>query len=268
MATEFHGLLDEHPEGLRKPLYLQGQSGLRVELDGPALRIAQPERAMVFYPLARLARVLSKGGVYWSSEALLACADAGIPVVFLQAEGGVRAYLFGRSPGAESRSQSLPADMEQMEAWRRYQMWRNAMALHAQRALIRQLHQRSCWTDPISAGCPLPWGGDQRIVVMRGTRLWDRLRDLLAGLSAQLLIEAGIDAMQGGRLEQWPLMDDLTELLVWTVLAPIGVSLSDVEYDLDRCDERCLIALVETHQVDVLRFGRLVLAQLRQSLEG
>ena len=49
MGAEFHGWLDEHAEGLRKPLYLQGQNGLAVELDGPALRVRQPERAAVFY---------------------------------------------------------------------------------------------------------------------------------------------------------------------------------------------------------------------------
>ena len=38
MKAEFHGLLDEHAEGLRKPLYLQGRSELAVNLDGRALR--------------------------------------------------------------------------------------------------------------------------------------------------------------------------------------------------------------------------------------
>lgn len=93
MKAEFHGLLDEHAEGLRKPLYLQGGNELSVDLDGPALRIGQPGRAAVFYPLARLARVLSKGEVRWHCEALLACADGGVPVVFLGEEGGVRGYF-------------------------------------------------------------------------------------------------------------------------------------------------------------------------------
>ncbi|MBK7543164.1 MAG: CRISPR-associated endonuclease Cas1 [Candidatus Competibacteraceae bacterium] len=45
--------------------------------------------------LRRLARVISQGPVDWHCEALLGCAEAGVPVVFLRGDGAVRAYAFG-----------------------------------------------------------------------------------------------------------------------------------------------------------------------------
>ena len=64
MGAEFHGLLDEHAEGLRKPLYLQGQNGLAVELDGPALRALMPRstRQTMYAP----ARIKMGGSTYTS----------------------------------------------------------------------------------------------------------------------------------------------------------------------------------------------------------
>ncbi|MCC7220094.1 MAG: hypothetical protein IT490_05140, partial [Candidatus Contendobacter sp.] len=45
MATETGWLLDDDAPGPRKPLYLRGGPGLRVEVDGPALRIRRPMQA-------------------------------------------------------------------------------------------------------------------------------------------------------------------------------------------------------------------------------
>jgi len=132
MKAEFHGLLDEHAEGLRKPLYLQGRSELAVNLD---LRITQPERAAMLYPLARLARVLSKGEVRWSCEALLACAEVGVPVVFLNRDGDVRAYLFGASSGESVLYGRLRACLRRSDGLNRYASWRRAMVDHARQAL-------------------------------------------------------------------------------------------------------------------------------------
>ena len=68
-----------------KPLYLHGHQPLAVALDGPALRVTQAESADRLFPLERLSRVVASGEVAWSTEALLACADHGVPVSFLAA---------------------------------------------------------------------------------------------------------------------------------------------------------------------------------------
>ena len=267
MNAEYHGLLDEHAEGLRKPLYLQGQSGLVVELDERALRIRQPERAATFYPLARLARVLSKGEVRWSCEALLGCADAGVPVVFMDRDGGVRGYLFGPSSGEDALYRCLRACLRRSGGRNRYASWRCAMADHARRTLEAQLRQAGAGPDSVLAGC----GGTPVGRGMAGAVLDDatlrRLRGLLAGLSAQLLAEAGLSAEQLADLEPLNLVDDLADLLGWALVEPVLAAARLADLEPDQRDGRALTALVEARRNEVFRFGRLLLDRLRQWLE-
>lgn len=75
------------PPPAPKPLYLMPHAGMRVELDGPALRVSVPEQAERLFPLVRLSRVYVQGGALWSTEALLACADRGISVLFADRYG-------------------------------------------------------------------------------------------------------------------------------------------------------------------------------------
>ncbi len=268
MGAEFHGWLDEHAEGLRKPLYLQGQNGLAVELDGPALRVRQPERAAVFYPLARLARVLSKGGVRWHCEALLACAEAGVPVVFLDGDGGVRAYLFGPSSGGDALYLRLRVCLGCSDGLSRYADWRRVMADHARRALEQQLRRTGVCSGPV-----LAWRGFTpvgHLAAARDATVFHRLRGLLAGTSAQLLVEAGLNAARLAHLEPLDLVGDLAELLGWALAGPVLTVLERGdrgEPAPDLTDDRELTTLVEARRDEVFRFGRLLLFRLQQCLE-
>ena len=270
MGAEFHGWLDEHAEGLRKPLYLQGQNGLAVELDGPALRVRQPERAAVFYPLARLARVMSKGGVRWSCEALLACAEAGVPVVFLDGDGGVRGYLFGPSSGGDALYARLRACLGHSDGLSRYADWRRVMADHARRALEQQLRQAGVGSGPVLAWPGLMPVGQRAAVAARDEAVFRRLRGLLAGVSAQLLAEAGLNAARLAHLEPLELVGDLAELLGWALVESVVTvwqRRDRGEPAPDLADERELTALVEARRDEVFRFGRLLLDRLQQGLE-
>ncbi|MBK8185543.1 MAG: CRISPR-associated endonuclease Cas1 [Candidatus Competibacteraceae bacterium] len=267
MKAEFHGLLDEHTEGLCKPLYLQGRNGLAVDLDGPALRIEQPERAAMFYPLSRLARVLSKGGVQWSCAALLACADGGIPVVFLDAGGGVRGYLFGSLAGEDTLYRRLRQCLCRVDGVRGYQDWRCMMAVHAQRALERQLRQAGVDLDSMVAGQPVRSDREARFSTGPRLQLPPILFGLLAGLSVQLWIEAGLNAQRLADLEPLPLVDDLAQLLGWAVVGPFLLASRDnIESRLAWRDERALIAFVEGRRDELLAFGRVLLTRLREWL--
>jgi hypothetical protein len=268
MRAEFHGLLDEHAEGLRKPLYLQGKNGLAVDLDGPALRVRQPERAAVFYPLARLARVLSKGGVRWTGEALLACAEAGVPVVFMDGEGGVRAYLFGPSSGEEGLYRRLRAGLRRPDGLSRYADWRRVMAGHARRALEQQLQQVGVCRGPVLAWRGLAPVGSWPVVAAPDAAILRRLRGLLAGASAQLLVEAGLDAGRLRDLEPLPLVDDLAALLIWALAEPV-LTAARIRDEAGPAwgDDRALTELVEARREEVFRFGRLLLGRLGQWLE-
>lgn len=270
MKSEFHGLLEEHTEGLRKLLYLQGQYGLVVEVDGPALRIEQPQRANMLYPLVRLARVLSKGGVHWSCEALLACAEAGIPVVFLDGEGGVRGYLFGASSGEDTLYLRLRSCVRRPDGLDRYIAWRRTMAAHAQRALEQQLRQADggVGATPGWQGLtPISWWA---AIAPTDAVMNRRLGGLLAGLSAQLWVEAGLNAKRLVSLEPLSLLDDLADLLGWALAKPLLTALrrwNEGESKLDMRDEQSLTALVELHRGEIFRFGWLLLDGLEKWLE-
>ena len=79
-----------------KPLYLDGGRPMCVALDGRALRIRTDRTADRRAPLPRISRVIVWGDVSWSTDALLACADAGISVSFVRGNG-IRARLLGRT---------------------------------------------------------------------------------------------------------------------------------------------------------------------------
>lgn len=268
MKAEYHGLLDEHAEGSRKPLYLQGHSGLAVELDGRALRVRQPARAATLYPLARLARVLSKGAVRWSHEALLGCADAGVPVVFMDGEGGVRGYLFGPSSGEDALYRRLRACLRRSNGPKRYAGWRRAMADHARRALAEQLQRAGACPVPVLAWLGVVPVGRGAAVAAPDEAAMRRLRGPLAGLSAQLLAEAGLGAERLADLEPLNPVDDLADLLGWALAEPVlAAARRGSEPGPDWRDERALTALVEARRDEVFRFGRLLLGRLRQWLE-
>lgn len=90
-----------------QPLYLDGQTPLAVLLEGPALRLRRASEADVFAPLGRVARVVVRGTVHWRPEALAACMEWGIPVVFMAAGGTPRGALVPLAP--PSTRSDLPA---------------------------------------------------------------------------------------------------------------------------------------------------------------
>ncbi len=274
MTIETGWLVDDDAPGPRKPLYLKGGPGLQVELDGPALRVRRPAQATLLFPLTRLARVISSGQVDWPCEALLACAGAGVPVVFLCRDGSVRGYLFGgdrrcRDPH-DLLYTRLRARLTRPSGMQRYGEWREAMNRAAVRALSRQLEQQPEEHDP----------GRMR---RRLTEIWrryagpgpawlieGRLRGLLTGLSTELLAEVGLDARRWPKLEfSFDLAGDLAELLRWAVETPVLAALARRgEPDaLDLSTERDLITVFERSMVDLRRLGLDALHLLRQKLE-
>lgn len=84
--------------GDRVPLYLAPESETWVGLDGPALRVSQPDTAERLFPLRRISRVLTNTRADWEQDALLACASYGIPVLYCDDDGRIIARLLGR-PG-------------------------------------------------------------------------------------------------------------------------------------------------------------------------
>ena len=92
-----------------RPLYLAPSEETWVGLDGAALRVSSLHRAEQLFPLRRIGRIHTNQRVDWEMQALLACADQGIPIVFMDDDGQVLARLLGR-PGArdELRNRLIP----------------------------------------------------------------------------------------------------------------------------------------------------------------
>jgi hypothetical protein len=84
----------------RRPLYIAPGADTRVDLDGPALSVTREERAEQLFPLQRICRVYSGADAEWTSAALLACAQRGIAVLFVDEEGAIQARVLGR-PGID-----------------------------------------------------------------------------------------------------------------------------------------------------------------------
>lgn len=122
-----------------RPLYIDGLPGCRVVLDEPALRVVVPGKADQLFPLSRISRVVCKGVVEWSMSALLACADAGINLLFLEKNGEVRARWLGRGGERQSLTQRLVDLLARADGLERYENWRLSMQKLAARSFARRM---------------------------------------------------------------------------------------------------------------------------------
>ncbi len=122
-----------------RPLYIDGLPGCRVVLDEPALRVVVPDKADQLFPLSRISRVVCKGVVEWPMSALLACADAGINLLFLEKNGEVRARWLGRGGERQSLTQRLVDLLARADGEQRYENWYLSMQKLAARSFARRM---------------------------------------------------------------------------------------------------------------------------------
>lgn len=122
-----------------RPLYIDGSPGCRVVLDEPALRVVVPDKADQLFPLSRISRVVCSGVVEWSMSALLACADAGINLLFLHKNGEVRARWLGRNDERQSLTQRLVDLLARADGLQRYENWYLSMEKMAARSFARRM---------------------------------------------------------------------------------------------------------------------------------
>jgi hypothetical protein len=177
-----------------KPLYLHGHRPLRVDLDGPALRVSGEETADRLFPLQRLSRVVVSGDVAWSTEALLACADQDVSVTFLHRAGGLRARVLGRPRGrpvAELRD-ALDTVLDAGGGAARVQDWLKAEAANRRRELARRLFGGPVTSDAGTLREHLR-AQARRYAPEDGLKLLDaRLAALVHAEVARLLARAGL----------------------------------------------------------------------------
>lgn len=259
--------------GPRKPLYLRNSPGLRVVLDGAALCVRQVAKAVMRFPLARLARVVNSGEVDWDCAALLGCAEAGVPVVFLHRDGTVRGYLFGRD--ARSRDQHdllytrLRARLTRAGGMARYEQWRQAMLREAavEGQLGAALAQRAT-TDAARRMRRRAVAPEEALAERVAVRFKRRLRGLLSGLAGELLAEAGLDARRWSRLDVGvDLPGDLGEVMGQALEAPILRAMRVGAATGVELDDAALTALFEAQTPRLWQLGLAAVKRLREMLE-
>ena len=122
-----------------RPLYIDGAAGCRVVLDEPALRVSVADKADQLFPMSRISRVVCKGVVDWSISALLACADAGILVLFLEKNGELRARWLGRSNDRQLLAQRLIDLLARADGPNLCDNWMLSMEKLAARSFARRI---------------------------------------------------------------------------------------------------------------------------------
>lgn len=199
-----------------RPLYLAPSAETWVGLDGPALRVSSLEQAERLFPLRRIGRVHTNARVEWETEALMACAERGIPVVFVDEDGQVLARLLGR-PGErdELRNRLIafllrPESLGMLRHWMQTSRHRAARWAAIKLRLGTQLADTSAIRQRIDAQTAHV-AGEQ---VAAQTRQWlrglayawmeEHLRDLGLGRSTEL-----------GQAGRPPLAADLTDIFYW-----------------------------------------------------
>lgn len=195
-----------------RPLYIDGSPGCRVVLDEPALRVSVADKADQLFPMSRVSRVVCKGVVDWSMSALLACADAGITVLFLQKNGELRARWLGRASQRQSLTQRLLDLMARTDGPGLIENWTLAMEKMAARSFARRIGLLN-WRE-----VPVPTLRRQLFVSLAGEGR-NRANLLENILHAELLVwlpEAGFagddEAIMASNLD---LAVFLSRLLMW-----------------------------------------------------
>ena len=221
-----------------RPLYIDGVPGCRVVLDEPALRIVVPESADQLFPLSRISRVVCKGVVEWSMSALLACADAGINLLFLHKNGEVRARWLGTGSERQSLTQRLVDLLSRADGKQRYDNWYLSMQKLAARSFARRLGM-SEWRE-------VSINELKRLVAMNLSAEGQYRANLLVGLlHSELLVllsESGFCSDDEALLStELDLAADLSKVLLWDFYPAL--------LDADKPDnEKAMVAMAVLYQ--------------------
>lgn len=210
------GLAQEREREPAAPLYLAPQGEVWVGLDGPALRISRLDSAERLIPLRRVTRVHTSPRVDWEQAALLACADVGIPVLFIDDDGRVIARLLGR-PG--QRDELRNRMLEFLLLPEAPAMLRHWIDRHRQRA-ARWAAIKLGWRPSIERAAEIRRQVNKTAVRLAGPESAERSRQWLRGLAygwmeAHLADLGFAGSTELGQVGQPALAADLTDILFW-----------------------------------------------------
>jgi hypothetical protein len=168
------------------------------------------------FPLARIARVHTSPRADWEQAALLACADAGIPVLFVDDNGRVIARVLGRPGQRDELRDRLVAFLLLPEATGMLRHWLDRSRQRAARWAALKLG----WRPTMERAAELRRRINTTAERLAGAEPAERSRQWLRGLAygwmeahlVQLGFAASTELAQVG---QPALAADLTDILFW-----------------------------------------------------
>lgn len=218
-------------------LHLDGADRpVAVLVEGPALRLRRQGVADIFAPLPRLARVVVHGPrVQWRTEALMACLDGGVPVLFLGARGALAGVLVPvRPPAARADLATLLDAVASAPGFRRRL---EDFCRAEERSAILALARRE-------GGGRCDVGADLRPAAVRrrclegsvAPALTTALADLMAGLASATVAEALARRGVGPhflmrRTGGFPLAEALGRVLAWHLWPSVWSLAATAELD-------------------------------------
>jgi len=202
-----------------KPLYLNPGKPTQVMLDGRGLRVRIRQEADRLFPLARLSRITVSGQVDWATDALLACAQAGIPVYFVRRDGTLCASVTGESPRENwLQLQAVLSDfLELPDSHERYQAWVRASDRLARLKCRDQMKLNGCTAGKAAFEDSLHQQANKYARCADLKRLDAQIRTLIKIHLGQQLQALHIDTDAVDLLlHDIRLADDLTGIIWWT----------------------------------------------------
>jgi hypothetical protein len=210
-----------------RPLYID-RAAAAVRLEGPALIVEQKAQAEGRFPLRLLSRVVVRGPVPWTMEALFACLSGGVPVTFLALDGAVVGLCLGRDRPEESLAVLLDRLTAEPDWHEIYGRWSRAAERRAIVETARQLalpagaDLRPERVDALLLA-RLP-GGDTpgaRTTLRRfDGLLCAHLSELFARAGVPLCYRGGLSTGSGG--SALDLRPAFRAVLRWSLWAPLG----------------------------------------------
>lgn len=227
-----------------KPLYLDSAGVARVGADGPALRITVKDGTTRHFPLSRLSRLIVRGPVDVSGEAILAILQAGLSITWLRSDQALAGHLMSATPLPDD---SLTQRLDDLHALTDLNVilenWRLS---RLRRALLREIGPHVGWVPDLRART-LRNAAARRIHARTGLH-WQkeirRFRPMLTSLVTRHLRAAGVAPRWMDPGPQLPDLAGIITGILETTLWRIGLELKKAP-DLDSWKKR--IAFFESH---------------------
>ena len=242
-----------------RPLYIDGLTGCRVVLDDPALRVILPDKADQLFPLSRVSRVVCKGIVEWSMSAMLACADAGINLIFLHKNGEVRARWLATNTQRQSLTQRLIDLLSRPDGMQRDENWYLSMQKLAARSFARKQGVNDWREVPVKklqdlVDVSLAQQGQYRAKLLLG---------ILQSELLVMLIESGFSSDDESLISnELNLADDFSRLLLWYFYPALIIA----EKNDNEKDFAVMATLYQEHEDQCYLLVRTILSKLQQFL--